>query len=349
MNDLLSYHAKNLSNLPVPELIEQPDYEALLRRRYDYFNGISPVLFDQQGKPVIRQSEIIRTEQGQLYHMIPADDQTGLWYLELDSDPIPRQLQVDAYLEMHQRNQFNQSCLAMMPAFATGKALDHLASRDQVYRLLISEADGDTPAIWEKDEPFRRRWLLSREAKSAGGSPGWYLYHALTADPLVKDVLALSPNPRGVELVILSHEGNGTASPELLEKVEAHVRAQYTEVMTDIITVKSAEVIEYEIDATLEFYHGVSNELTIAHIERAFAGEPLPLASGSLQDNYRQRTEKIGHWISDSAVKALIHPAGSVYRAVLNTPATLPIEISQYQAPYCTDLNLHDGGEHGLL
>lgn len=340
MSNALSFHAKVLSNLPYPQVVETLDYEALLEQRIAQLNALQPLLFDSNHQPALMAAELVQTET-ETFWKVPLNADAGLFYLDLESEPMLRLLQADVYREMNYRNRLNQAALSLMPAFATGADLDHLASRDRVFRfLLVAEDLTTTPpteAQWEDDERFRRRWLLSAEARAAGGSEGWYLYHALSADARIKDAMAISPTPRGVEIIVLSTEGNGAASAELLAIVEANIKAQYTEVMTDELTVVSAEVIEYSVDATQVFYTGSSNTLVTDVIDTEFV-------------RYREASEKIGHEINEHAIGAVLHQEG-VYRTTINTPAEadLPIVCTVYQAPYCTGLALHDGGEYGLL
>ena len=324
MSNTQDFHAKDLTQFSKPDVLVKTDYETLLKDRIAQLNGLEPLLFDASDhQPVLKSAELVVTENGN-YWQIPADPEMGLLYLDLESEPLLKQLQVDAYREMHYRNMINHTAQALMPAFATGADLDNLALTDKVYRL-----DG------ESDDRFRRRWLLSAESEAVGASEGWYLFHALSADPRVKDALALSPTPRGVTIVVLSTEGNGTASQDLLDAVEAAIKAKYTKSMTDVLTVVSAEVIEYEVTATAVFYAGVSNQLSIEAMESGF-------------ESYRVSSEKIGHWIDESGLLSALHKEG-VYRVTLQNELALPIEITEYQAPYCTNMTILNGGEHGLL
>lgn len=326
MSNALSFHAKDLAQFQKPDIIEPLNYKDLLTERCAQLNGLQPLIFDASAhQPVLKSAEMIVTDT-ESYWKVPVDEEAGLLYLDLESEPLLRLLQADVYREMAYRNRINQAALALMPAFATGADLDNLALRDGVYRL-------DD----ENDVRFRRRWLLSTEGKSTGGSEGWYLYHALSADPLVKDALVFSPTPRGVTVVVLSSIGNGEASATLLASVEAYIKEQYTAVMTDEITVVSAVIVEYAISATAHFYIGASTALATAQMNTAF-------------EAFREESEKIGHWIDESGVLAALHQKG-VYRVVLDQSITpvLPLEVSEYQAPYCTGLTIEEGTEHGLL
>ena len=59
------------------------------------------------------------------------------------------------------------------------------------------------------------------------------------------------------------------------------------------------------------------------------------------------RTERIGHVIDESNIYDFLRQHG-VYQAVITTP-DLPIDNSQFQASFCTELTLNNRGTHGLL
>lgn len=328
----LSFHSKDLAQFAKPNVIETLSYEALLSERIAQLNALQPLLFDGSAhQPTLKSAEMIVTDT-ESYWKVPVDEEAGLLYLDLESEPLLRLLQADVYREMAYRNRINQAALAIMPAYATGNDLDNLALRDKVYRL-----DG------ESDARFRRRWLLSAEGQSTGGSEGWYVYHALTSDSRVKDIRVFSPTPRGVTVVVLSTEGNGEASSGLLTAVSDYLTEQYTGVMTDEITVISAEIIEYSVNATAHFYTGASTDLVIEQMTSAFNAYRW----GS-DDDDSSGSERIGHWVDESGILSALHQSG-VYRVVLNDDLVLPIEVSEYQAPYCTGLVVTEGEEHGIL
>lgn len=327
MTQLFTFN--DLSRLPPPAALQALDYESLFEQRKALFGGLQPALLDNVGNPVIRQAELVSDETG-LYWRIPTDATLGLWYLELESDPITRLLQVDAYLDMHLQQRENNATLRLLPAYAAGTDLDHIASRYGVKRLLIKAATATTEAVHESDEALRRRMILALEATSTAGPTGAYVYHALSADGRVKDALAYSPAPAEVVVVVQSHIGKGAADDELVGVVAESLNASNVRPAGDQVTVKSAEIVEYELDATLLFYPGPSH------------APALELANTYLQA-YRAESEKIGHWITDSAIKRALHQPG-VYSAVVDSPAELPLRITQDQCAWCINITLRDGG-----
>jgi phage-related baseplate assembly protein len=59
-----------------------------------------------------------------------------------------------------------------------------------------------------------------------------------------------------VVIAILSSDGDGTPSAELIATVQAAVNDEDTRPLGDRVTVQGAEIIEYAIDATLYLYPG---------------------------------------------------------------------------------------------
>jgi len=318
----------DLSKLPQPDVVKNYTFEQLWQIRKDQFMGRQPLLLDEDQKPVILPTKYIEDETGN-YYRVEADPNRELYYLELESDPIVRILQADVYQEMHLHQRIDEAALAIMPAYATGNDLEQIAARYGVTRLIIVEATLSDPAVLESDDALRRRMILSMEARSTAGPEGEYVYHALSADGLVKDAYAHSPNPTEVVVTILSHEGNGQATQELIDIVYDALNEKTTRPMGDRLTVQSAQIIEYQLNAELIFYRGPSHTPTLQSVDQAIA-------------DYRKQAERIGHSITDSGIKSALHQQG-VYRAVVASP-DLPVVVNTQQAAFCTAINITDGG-----
>lgn len=325
MSSVLPYHAKDLSQLPAPDVLESLDYETLLADRSAALNGLYPLVIED-GQPVVKEAELIQTET-ETYWKVPVDENAGLYYVDLDSDPATRLLQADVYREMLLRNRVNKAALSTMIAYASGSDLDNLAANQGVERLTVSAATDTSDAVLESDTALRKRVLLAAEGLAAGGSNGWYLLNTLSADGLVKDAYVYSPSPCVIEITILSHEGNGAASDELVQTVSDYVNGQYMRVMGDQVTVKSAEIVHYALQADVYFYPGASNQTVIDTINEKWS-------------EYRAQSERISHIIAQSAVDAVLHQAG-VYRALVTQPS-LPIVVTRDQAPYCIGFEINE-------
>jgi phage-related baseplate assembly protein len=330
---MTAFSFQDMSLLPAPDVIEKIDYEVLFGTRKNALNARNPLSLNDHYTAAIKAAEVVKAPNNELFWKIPVDNNAGLFYLDLESDPMPRLLQEDSYREMILRQRINDAAHAVMPAYSTGTDLDNLAAGYGVSRLVIEPEIRDIyppkPAVLESDDALRKRMILSIEARTTAGSHGSYLYHVMTASGKIKDAQVVSPNPCDIVISVLSHDGNGTTSEELLETVREAVDDKFVRPMGDRVLVVSAEVIEYEMDATLYFYNGPDRK------------QPLQLAHDNF-DYFRVQSERIGHYVTDSGVKDALHTPG-VYRAIVNTP-DLPLVIDTHQAPYCKKYTIHDGG-----
>lgn len=228
--------AIDLSQLPVPNVVEAIDYEEIL----------SALLED-------------------LVDRYPEFD------VPAESDPIYKVLEVAAYREMLVRQRVNQAARAVMLAYAEDEDLDNLGALFNVKRLQTYAGDpGAIPPVppeYETNPDFRRRILLSLEGLSTAGPEGAYIFHALSASGSVLDASATSPAPGDVVVTVLGREGDGTAPPELLDAVEQAVSAETVRPLTDHVTVQGAEIVPYTIAATLYFQPGPDSQVVLAEAQ----------------------------------------------------------------------------------
>lgn len=328
MSAALTYHDKDLSQLPAPDVVDLLDYESLLEERKSAYNGLQPLLI-QDGQPVLLEATLVQTDT-ETYWKVPVDENAGLYYVDLDSDPATRLLQADVYRELLFRNRVNKAAQATMIAYAVGADLDHLAATSGLHRLVVSVATDTTDAVMESDTALRRRVQYVLEGYARGGSQGWYLLNTLSASGLVKDAFVYSPAPCEIEITILSYEGDGTASAELLATVRDYINQRYSRVLGDLVTVKSAEIIHYSLSAELYFLEGASSNLVVSNIKSAWL-------------SYRADNEQIGRFVAESAVFSKLHQPG-VYRAVVSSPV-LPVVVSSQQSAYCDGVRLYDAND----
>ena len=256
-------------------------------------------------------------------------------YAALESDPVVKLIEAAAYREMLLRQRVNDAARAVMLAQATGSDLDQLGALYGVARKLLDAGDPDAtppvPPTYEPDDEFRRRIQLAVEAFSTCGPQGAYIYHALAADPRVRDAQAYGPedglglSPAQVLVVVLSREGDGSAPAELVEAVRAYISADERRPLADHVMVQSAEIVSYQITATLRILPGADP----AVVEAA--------ARAALQDYVRSR-HKIGLSVDTSFIHAALAQPG-VERVTLTEPAA-DIEIGLTQAAYCSAINL---------
>ncbi|MEQ9875946.1 baseplate assembly protein [Pectobacterium brasiliense] len=295
----------DLSQLPAPDVVEELDYEAIYTERKAMLLSLYPE--DQR-------AAVART-------------------LMLESDPLVKLLQENAYRELLWRQRVNEAARAVMVAFARGDDLDQLGANFSVSRLVITPADDSTlpptPALMESDSDFRLRIQQSFEGLSVAGSVGAYQYHGRSADGRVADVSVISPSPASVTVSVLSREGDGSASPELVAIVAAALNGEDVRPVADRVTVQSAVIVPYEIDATLYLYSGPEKE-------------PVRAAAEQKLKTYISAQHRLGRDIRRSAIYAALHVEG-VQRVELTTPAA-DIVLTDAQASYCSGYRLGVGG-----
>ena len=295
----------DLSQLPPPVVVEPLDFETLFAQRKAAFIAMYPE--DEQ-------EEIART-------------------LELESEPITMLLEENCYRELLLRQRVNEAARAVMLAYSTDSDLDNLAVNFNVERLTIQEEDDSvTPpieAVMESDPDLRTRTQQAFEGLSVAGPTAAYEFWGRSADGRVADISAVSPTPACVTLSVLSREGDGTASDDLLSVVAAALNDEEVRPVADRVTVQSAEIVPYQIDATLYIYPGPE-------------AEPVRQASEQQLQAYIAAQNRLGRDIRLSAIYAALHVEG-VQRVELAQPVA-DIVLSDYQASHCTEYTITVGG-----
>ncbi|VWD45551.1 baseplate J/gp47 family protein [Burkholderia lata] len=293
----------DLSQLPSPDVVETIDYEALLAARKARFVSLYPA-----GE----QAEIAAT-------------------LALESEPIVKLLQENAYRELVLRQRVNDAARAVMLAYAVGTDLDHLAALFGIRRLTITPADPEhnLAAVMESDTDLRARTQLAPQSLSVAGPEGAYVSHARNADGRVLDASAVSPAPCEVLVSVLARDGDGTADPALIAAVAAALQADDVRPLTDKVTVRGAEILRYQVRARLVFFAGPDRAVALAEANRAMK-------------KYTESMHRLGMEVTLDGIYAAARAAG-VQKVILESPlAGLP--ATKLQAPYCTGIELIDGG-----
>lgn len=255
----------------------------------------------------------------------------------VESDPAFKVIEVAAYRELQVRQRVNDAARAVMVAYAVGSDLDQIGANFGVTRLLITPADNTTvpptAAVYEADADFRARIPLSLEGYTSAGSEGAYIYHALSASGDVKDVAAVSDTPGEVTVYVLSRDGNGAASLDLVATVEAALNAEQVRPMTDQVTVLSASIVNYTITAELTIYPGPDAAIVLQAAQAAAAA-------------YAEAQHRLGYDITLSGVYAALHQPG-VQRVDLTLPAA-DVTVTDGEAPYCTAINVTAAASTGV-
>ena len=301
--------AIDLSQLPAPTVVEQMSYED------------------------IRAQAVAR-----LLEDLPTFDATVL------SDPAVKVLEVFCYREMLLRQTFNERARQVMLAYAKGSNLDQLGALLNVARL---------PG--EQDDAYKARIQLAPEAFSVAGPASAYRYYALSAANTLADASVTSPMPDNLRALmlgvlddhgadaglvaavtaaldgaiwpgtvvvsLLSALGDGSASDDEIEAVELAVSAdEDVRPLTDWPQVRSAEIIDYEIDIDLVLFSGPDETIVLATAQEGV-------------EAYKAASRKLGRSITRAGLYAAAVVAG-VQNALINMPVA-DVAISKTQCANC--------------
>ncbi|WP_278399435.1 baseplate assembly protein [Hafnia paralvei] len=291
----------DLSQLPQPKIIEELDFEVIL-------NEVKAVML--AAFPQEQQASVAAA-------------------LELESEPLNVIAQVVAYREMMLRQRINDGAAACMLSHAVSTDLDNLAANNNTERLIAIPATETTDAVMESDTALRLRAQAAFEGLSVAGPTAAYEYFAKSVSGKVADAKATSPSPAVVVVSVLSTQGDGTASTELLNNVRNALNAEHIRPVGDRLTVQSATIIHYQINARLYFYPGPESE-------------PILLAAQKSLESWLSEQGKIGRDIARSAIMAVLHVQG-VQRVELLEPAS-DIVIDDTQSAQCDSFTINIGG-----
>ncbi len=232
----------------------------------------------------------------------------------LESDPAMILLEVCAYRELLLRNRINEAAKATMLAYATGSDLENLAASLGVQKL-----------VGESDDQLRQRVQLAPEAFTNAGSIGAYTFHALSASSDIKSVSVKSPNPGEVLVTILSKTGNGTASEGLIDAVLEKLSEEDVRPLTDQVSVQSAEIVNYSVEAVITVYSGPSSAVVETEARAAL-------------DKFLDERHAIEKLVAVSGIYDALHVDG-VKKVQLISP-TEDVVTTDEQAAYCNSITI---------
>lgn len=282
--------AIDLRRLPAPEVIDELDYEIVLAEWKADLSSKDPAFAD---------------------------------VLNVESEPLTKLVQVGAYREYILRQRANDKVRDLLLAFAQGATLDHIGvTRFGVERLLLEQ---NTPPEYETDEAYLRRLLIAPDRFSTAGSEDSYVFHALSADGMIKDVKALNMGGGRVLVPVLSRAGSGLASAELVAVVEGAINAERVRPLTDSVEVCSATINTYHVVATLYIRSGPDSEVVRSAAEQSV-------------QQYAAARHALGTDMIRDAMQAALYVEGVEY-VDMEHPAE-DVRCSATEAPYCLSMTV---------
>jgi len=281
----------DLSELPAPDVLEPLDFEEAYAERLSVFRGFM------------------------------GDN----WSAPLESDPVVKLLEVSAYVGIGDRARVNDAAKALLLAHAIGSDLDQLGANVNTPRLVIQAEDlravPPVEKITEGNDAYRERIQLAYEGLTTAGPRNSYKLHARNASALVADASAESPSPACVTVTVLGLEGDGAVGPELLAVVARALNDENVRPLGDRLTVQSAQVLPYRIDAVLHMKGpGPESAVALAEAERRLAAWVNP-------------RKRLGVEVARSAVDAQLHVPGVSRVELIDWQDLAP---TQAQAAFCT-------------
>lgn len=135
--------------------------------------------------------------------------------------------------------------------------------------------------------------------------------------------------PACVTITVLSREGNGEADAGLLAVVDAALNDEDVRPVADRVTVQSAAIVDYAVEAVLYLYPGPE-------------AEPIRAAAEAKLAAFVSAQARLGRDIRKSALYAALHVEG-VQRVELAQPAA-DVVLDKTQAAYCTGYGITVGG-----
>jgi len=279
----------DLSALPEPEVVESLDFETELQRQKDAFSELEPD-----------------------------------WDADVESDPVVKILEVSAYDEVTERQRVNDAALAVMLPWSSGDDAENLIAWFNKTRNTIKEATDDTDAVMESDSDFKNRALLSWNELTNAGTKGSYKAHAKNASSSVKDAVGVRDSEGNITVYILSYDGDGTASDELIAFVQDYFDDEDIYQLCTIITVKSAIITEYPITSELSISDSILASTLLTSAEEA--------AQAFVDDAHY-----LGTKVSLSALYKTLHLTGVNDVTLTDFSAINPDENT---AAYCTNITI---------
>lgn len=202
------------------------------------------------------------------------------------------------------------------------KILDPLAFVQAVTNINETAGGSDT----ETDDHLRERVKLAPSQYSTAGSRASYIFHAKSANALIKDVaIPQEPPVPGTVLIAVLTDYDQTPQ-QVLDDVYAACGEEKVRPLTDTVIVQSASAVEYDIHLQVTLY------------ENANAVEETAVIENSLRDYAKSKRDVLGQDIVLSHISQKARTA-NVYDVTIVSPAE-NLVISETEFGLCKNITV---------
>ncbi|SHF30830.1 baseplate J/gp47 family protein [Vibrio gazogenes] len=325
--------------LPKPEIIKTPPFEVLLQQVQQdilaYFTEHAPDDATALGETLGNEAELL-TKFVEAFTVI---------------------------LQNHIR-QLNGQAQQMFGMYATDDdMIDLIVSQLGVTRQVLDPGDPSAfppiPPVMESNDSLLSRYYLAAYALASTGTRSGYRFHAMTLggrpevqidshEPkrvvvtyeylehemagLTKDAQARQVSPGVVDCFILTHEGNGMPSSSLIEATQSYLARDDIAQETDLITVKSPEIRQWQCEAKLYTRPGPDADVVLAAAEKAVRA-------------YALKQHRLGGSIEPSMLYSVLLESTGAHRGEIIQPAQ-PLRCAYSEAPYLESVKITVGTEN---
>lgn len=176
----------------------------------------------------------------------------------------------------------------------------------------------------EKDDAYRERIRLAMDRPSNAASRNGIIYFVKSADVLISDVCVTTPKENHIDVSFVLSNGN-LPDENLISTVESIVLRDDVRAMNDVITVKSPDPIEYDIN--IKYYVAAENEASAVQAieETSYVDETGAICTGAIEQYRLWQDSKIKRDINPDKLIKLILDAGAD-RVQIISPTYLEIK-----------------------
>ncbi len=182
----------------------------------------------------------------------------------------------------------------------------------------------------ETDDDYAKKIYMARYLYSTAGSEAAYKYYAKEYSSLIDDVKVENPEDAEIVIYILMSDRE-QAADAFVQGLQEYLSDPVIKPLTDSITVRNIERVEYEINVSYRIYNADISHLT-----------DIQTAVAQAAENYKiWQSAKIGRDIKYQKLEAFLINAGA---AEVEITAPTDTTVTESQIAHCTATNVTYAG-----